>query len=193
MTTEQAGRASGRRQFLLIAAVFTVPLILAAWMYYFDNSLAPESATNKGDLLLPITNLNDELGQSDILNTDISQWLMVYPNTANCDRTCDDALLRLRQSRLMLGKDMRRIERVFLHGDSAPDTVALEQQHPGLITMYDKDLSLLLQGKRPTESLPGGIFLIDPLGNLVMYFPPNLDPKEMVGDIKHLLKLSHIG
>jgi hypothetical protein len=50
-----------------------------------------------------------------------------------------------------------------------------------------------LEQKRPKEQRPGGCYLIDPLGNLVMYFPPDLDPKEMVGDIKHLLRLSHIG
>jgi hypothetical protein len=41
--------------------------------------------------------------------------------------------------------------------------------------------------------MPGGVYLIDPLGNLVMYFPPDLDPKDAVRDIKHLLKLSNIG
>ena len=59
--------------------------------------------------------------------------------------------------------------------------------------MNDNDLSLLLERKRPAELHAGGCYLIDPLGNLVMYFPPGLDPKELVGDIKHLLKLSHIG
>ena len=193
MTAETTTSASGRRQFLLIAAVFAVPLMLAAWMYYFDSSLAPDSSTNKGELLLPIVNLNDELASSDIHNILSNQWLMLYVNTSDCGSACDDALVRLRQSRLMLGKDMGRIGRVFLHGDSAPDTVAIEQQHSGLITMTDKDLSLLLEEKRPAELRSGGLYLIDPLGNLVMYFPPDLDPKEMVGDIKHLLKLSHIG
>ena len=70
---------------------------------------------------------------------------------------------------------------------------ARRNQHAGLITMTDLSLARLLEEKRPAELLPGGSYLIDPLGNLVMYFPPNLDPKEMVGDIKHLLKLSHIG
>ena len=193
MTAEPAVSAAGRRQLLLIAAVFAVPLMLAAWMYYFDRSLAPDSGTNKGELLLPIVNLNAELASSDIHNNVSNQWLMLYVNTSDCGSACDKALVRLRQSRLMLGKDRGRIERVFLHGDSAPDTVAIEQQYSGLITMTDKDLNLLLEEKQPTELQPGGLYLIDPLGNLVMYFPPNLDPKEMVGDIKHLLKLSHIG
>ena len=193
MTAEPRKAALGRLQLLGIAAVFAVPLALAAWMYYFDSSLAPVSGTNKGALLLPIVSLSDELPQSEIHNIRSNQWLMLYANAYFCDEECDHALVRLRQSRLMLGKDMRRVERVFLHGDSLPDTVTLEEQHAGLITMTDKDLNVLLEKKRPAELQRGGCYLIDPLGNLVMYFPPDLDPKEMVGDIKHLLKLSHIG
>jgi hypothetical protein len=193
MTAEPKKAALGRLQLLGIAAVFAVPLALAAWMYYFDNSLAPGSGSNNGALLLPIVSLSDELARSEIHNIGSNQWLMLYANNDACDDQCDDALVRLRQTRLMLGKDMQRVKRVFLHGDSLPDTVTLEEQHAGLITMTDNDLNMLLEMKRPAELLPGGCYLIDPLGNLVMYFPPNLDPKEMVGDIKHLLKLSHIG
>ena len=193
MTAEPKKAALGRLQLLGIAAVFAVPLALAAWMYYFDNSLAPGSGSNNGALLLPIVSLSDELAQSEIHNIGSNQWLILYANNDACDDQCGDALVRLRQTRLMLGKDMQRVKRVFLHGDSLPDTVTLEEQHAGLITMTDNDLNMLLEMKRPSELQPGGCYLIDPLGNLVMYFPPNLDPKEMVGDIKHLLKLSHIG
>ena len=93
----------------------------------------------------------------------------------------------------MLGKDMNRVVRVFLHSESAPDTVFIEEQHTGLITTTDKGLGELLERKRPSEIPAGGCYLIDPLGNLVMYFSPELDPKDMVGDIDHLLRLSRIG
>ena len=193
MTTEQRKPAIGRLQLLSIAAVFIVPLALAAWLYYSDTSLVPDSGTNKGALLLPIVSLRDEIPVSKLHDIQSNQWLMLYPNAATCDAECHEALIRLRQSRLMLGKDMGRVSRVLLHGDSAPDTVDVDEQHAGLITISDKGLIRLLEQKRPKELKPGGCYLIDPLGNLVMYFPPDLDPKEMVGDIKHLLKLSHIG
>jgi hypothetical protein len=51
----------------------------------------------------------------------------------------------------------------------------------------------LLDRKRPEGLAPGGYFLIDPLGNLVMYFSPDTDPSAMVEDIKRLLKQSRIG
>jgi hypothetical protein len=120
-------------------------------------------------------------------------WLLLYSNPAYCDEICRRALHTLRQSRLMLGNEMGRLQRVFLHGDTVPDTVFLAEEHRGLITAQNSSLTGLLIEKRPANLPAGGYFLIDPLGNLVMYFRPDLEPAEMVDDIKHLLRLSRIG
>jgi hypothetical protein len=88
---------------------------------------------------------------------------------------------------------MGRLVQVFLHGESLPDTVFLADEHIGLITMRDFALSALLGDKKPAALSVGGYFLMDPLGNLVMYFEPEIDPSDMVEDIQRLLKLSRIG
>ena len=62
-----------------------------------------------------------------------------------------------------------------------------------LHAMSDAELAALLREKSPAASGSGGYFLVDPLGNLVMYFEPGIDPGDMVDDIKRLLKLSRIG
>jgi glutathione peroxidase-family protein len=59
--------------------------------------------------------------------------------------------------------------------------------------MRDDDLSKFLNNKKPAALTVGGYFLLDPLGNLVMYFQPEIDPSDMVEDIKRLLKFSQIG
>jgi hypothetical protein len=102
-------------------------------------------------------------------------------------------LYTLRQSRLMLGNDMRRLVRVFLRGELAPDRVFIEGRHPGLQVIVDPGFGDLLAARRPQRLPAGGFFLVDPLGNLVMYFPPDIDPGDMVDDIQHLLDLSRIG
>jgi hypothetical protein len=93
----------------------------------------------------------------------------------------------------MLGNEMNRVGRVFLHGATPVDTVFLQEQHAGLITITDTGLQELLARKRPEQLQAGGIFLLDPLGNLIMYFSPDINPGDMVDDIKHLLDLSRIG
>lgn len=189
--------AASRRQLIVVAALFLGPLLVAALMYYGNVSWLPVGRTNHGRLLEPIINLNASQGQQLLSGltdgeTD-NHWVLIYANDRECDKSCTEALHRLRQSRLMLGNEMSRMKRLFLHGTIAPDTLFLEQQHPGLITASDWRLDQLLNTKRPADLSAGGLYLVDPLGNLVMYFNAELAPGDMVDDIKHLLKLSRIG
>ncbi len=186
-------KGKGRLQLLLLAAIFLGPLALAAWMYFGAQGMAPEGRTNSGTLLQPIVNLADVVPESPLHGHNDEHWVLLYANPGACDEACEYALYALRQSRLMLGREMDRLVRVFLHGDTPPDTVWLADEHAGLITLRDGDLDAVLDVKTPAGLDAGGYYLIDPLGNLVMYFPPDIDPQAMVGDIKHLLELSRIG
>ena len=186
-------KGKGRVQLLLVAAVFIGPLALAAWLYFAGQDMTPESRTNSGALLEPIVNLGEWVPESPLLASGDGRWVLLYANEGACDEACEYALYTLRQSRLMLGKEMDRLLRVFLHGDTAPDTVLLAEEHAGLITIQDSDLRDLLDNKKPANLEAGGYYLVDPLGNLVLYFHPDIDPSAMVEDIKHLLELSRIG
>jgi hypothetical protein len=190
MSETKQGR--GRVQFLLIAAIFLGPLALAAWMY-FSSSLTPEGRTNHGTLLQPIVNLAEALPDSPLHEHNDGHWVLLYANDGACDEPCEYSLYTLRQSRLMLGREMDRLVRVFLHGDTPPDTVLLAEEHQGLVTLQDESLKALLDSATPADLAAGGYYLVDPLGNLVMYFRPDIDPQAMVEDIDHVLELSRIG
>ena len=187
----EAKATRGRAQFLLIALVFFGPLLFAAWLYYQGGSLQPTEKANHGTLLEPIVNLGDAVPGSAILEN--RAWLLLYANEGVCGEPCLEALYTLRQSRLMLGKEMDRLMRVFLHGEQGPDNLLIAEEHKGLITLQDEALQLVLDNKKPQALVDGGYYLIDPHGNLVMYFDPEINPREMVDDIKRLLKLSRIG
>ena len=189
--TEQLSRG-GRLQISIIALVFFGPLILATWMYT-TGRLTPADSTNSGALIEPVINIGEALPDSSALAMTEAPWRLVYMNEGTCDDDCTAALYRLRQVRLMLGNDMDRVDRLFLHGESLPDKVLLDEQHRGLITISDMGLGRLLQERRPKALLPGGIYLVDPLNNLIMYFSPDIEPGDMVDDLKHLLELSRIG
>ncbi|HEX7719624.1 MAG TPA: hypothetical protein VF389_07455 [Woeseiaceae bacterium] len=189
--------STGRRKLALVAAVFAVPLVFAIFLYFGGESLQPTARSNHGALLEPIVNvhesLNSSVRSSAFSDAAKDHWVLLYSNEQVCEEDCRDALYTLRQSRLMLGNDMSRLVRVFLHGESPPDTVFIEQQHAGLIALQDRELSRFLASRRPSQLAPGGYFLVDPLGNLVMYFPADIVPGRMVDDIEHLLELSRIG
>ena len=181
-----------RVQMLLIASVFFGPLVVATWMYY-SGAFLPEGRINHGELLEPVINIVADNPTSEIATLGDGYWLLLYANEQTCDQTCRDALYTMRQSRKMLGKEMDRLKRVFLHGESSPDTVFLADEHAGLIILRDEKLSAQLNNKTPAALSAGGYFLMDPLGNLVMYFAPDVNPSDMVTDIKRLLKFSRIG
>lgn len=182
----------GKLQLLLISLVFAVPLLLATAMYSFDL-WQPAGRTNHGVILQPIINLHDEVPASPLWSGESAQWLMIYASNENCADACREELLRLRQTRLMLANEMSRVSRIFLHGNSPPDRVFLDKYHAGLTTITDPELRQLLDAGLPRQLRSGGIFLVDPLGNLIMYFTPDVDPGDMVDDLKHLLDLSRIG
>ena len=186
-------RKSARLHLALIAAVFFGPLLVAAWLYYGGYFAESLGRSNHGALLEPIVNLGEELPESPLHELTDAGWVLLYDDASACAEACREALYTTRQSRKMLGREMDRMRRVFLHGSTPPDTVFLAAEHPGLITIDDASLSGLLDNKRPSELPAGGYYLIDPLGNLVLYFRPDIEPSDMVSDIKRLLKLSRIG
>lgn len=189
----ESRRHAGRLQLILIALVFFGPLALAAWLYYGGHFQADGERTNHGALLDPYMNLPGALPDSPLVALNEGHWLLLYMHTADCREQCREALYTQRQSYKMLGREMNRVRRIFLHGAGAPDTVFLSREHEGLAAIEDPVLAGLLADKRPDELPAGGYYLIDPLGNLVMYFRPDMDPSDMVDDIKHLLRLSSIG
>ena len=132
-----AEQPRGRLKLVFIALLFFGPLAAAALYYYAGGALHPEGRTNAGRLLQPIVNVEDDLGEgllgSLTEGRSDGHWLLIYANDGTCDAGCADALYRMRQSRLMLGRDMTRLIRVFLHGDEAPDKVLSDGEHEGLI------------------------------------------------------------
>ena len=193
MNTDNKPGKGARLQLILVALIFTVPIVAAMWMYFGDNGMRPEGTTNHGAVLDPVVNLRDELLEGPLLAELGDSWALIYLQTGACDDDCREALYKLRQSRLMLGNDMSRVVRVLLHGPEAPDTLFLDTEHAGLATVRDPAARQLLIDMRPPATAVDGYYLVDPLGNLVMYFPLDIVPRDLVDDLGHLLKLPRIG
>lgn len=185
-------RGRGRLQLALIALVFFGPLVVAAWMYA-TGGLTPAGRSNYGVLLEPVAGIAELAPESPVIAIADGYWVMLYASDGACGDDCSEALYRMRQTRQMLGRDRDRVRQVFLHGETAPDRVFAANELPGLITTSDTALAGMLAGRLPEGTMPGGIYLIDPLANLVLYFPPDLDPRHLVDDMQHLLRLSRIG
>ncbi len=194
----------GRRQLLLLAALFFVPLALAFWMYYGSGSWRPGGDVSKGDLIDPARPLPQlALPTLQGVPTDpgflTGKWTMLYVGDGLCDEHCRKALYLTRQSRIALNKDIDRVQRVFVVTDHCCDREFLASEHPDLLVVRAEDAASaqLLAPFPAYDGVPvgaaGRIYLVDPLGNLLMSYPPGAPDKALLTDVKKLLRLSHIG
>jgi hypothetical protein len=183
----RAGAA--RRKLLLIAAICVAPVVASYAFYY----LAPRKASVNYGVLLPTAPapaLEGTQGAgapfrlADLAGT----WVLLIDVAGRCDAQCARLLYASRQARTMQGKDRDRIVRVLLAGaDEGPDA-ALLTEHPDLVVAHVPDAE--------RAALPGGadaIYLIDPLGNLVLRYGADPDIKGISRDLTRLLKASSIG
>ncbi len=122
------------------------------------------------------------------------KWFLVMADGAECDARCERKIWQLRQLRTMQGKEMERVERVWLVDDRRQPAARLHEPYAGTWVVRHPDPALL--GALP---LPAGgqlrdhIWLVDPLGNLMMRYPPDADATRIRKDMTRLLKYSRIG
>jgi cytochrome oxidase Cu insertion factor (SCO1/SenC/PrrC family) len=193
--------ARSRKQFWILIGAFVAPLALAFVLYY-GIDIRPHGTTNKGDLIhpavtLPEVELPGVADQKLAANALRGKWSMVYIGDGACDARCREALTLMRQTRLALGDDMDRVQRVFLVSGHCCDQTYLEQEHSGLLLgrIDNSPGQTLLETFPDTAQAAslGRIYLVDPLGNLMMKYEPDAPQKGLLEDLKKLLKLSHIG
>jgi len=202
---EDLQQRRGRRQLLLLAALFFVPLAIAFWLYYGGSGWRPVGGTNKGDLVDPAVPLPEVAlvrpeGGTTATGFLRGKWTVAYLGDGACDERCRKALYLSRQTRIALNKDMDRVQRVFLATSPDIDARFIATEHPdlqlALVGADEGSQALLaafpaLDGIAPAAA--GRLYLIDPLGNLVLSYAASAPDKALLTDIKKLLKLSHIG
>jgi hypothetical protein len=171
-----------RNKAFLVALVCAAPLVLGTLAYVFD--WAPGASGNYGELLQP-----RPLSGAP-LDTLRGKWILVAFDAAACDAYCERKLYFMRQVRRAQGKEMGRVERLWIVTDGASPKAAL------LGALEDARIAPL-RDKAFLANFPGNavdhIYLIDPLGNLMLRFPRDPDPSKMLNDLKRLLKYSGAG
>jgi cytochrome oxidase Cu insertion factor (SCO1/SenC/PrrC family) len=189
--TQSGDRTRARLSFVGIVLLFALPLLLAIGLY--AGGWRPLARVNNGELVNPprdVSNLVTVIGAGgERLPADLltGQWSVVHVVEAACDQRCEDELYQTRQVWTALGKDASRVQRVLFSLDlAAPELAAdLRLEHPDLITAK-------LEGAAFGDGMDS-VWLVDPLGNLILRYPPGHPSRGLLKDIKRLLKLSKIG
>ncbi len=197
-------RAAGRKKLILIFALFAVPLLLATlWFHAVRMSSGSWGNTAKGQLITPAVPLDGvallENGEAFDIDGFRGKWTILYvPDALQCGESCSDDLFQIRQLRLALNHRMERVQRVvFLDQPNVPEQIQEAQLGLRVVTGTQAQRQAFLeQLSAPTQSLepiPNAIYLVDPLGNLMMRFGSDQLPDEVHKDLKRLLKASRIG
>jgi cytochrome oxidase Cu insertion factor (SCO1/SenC/PrrC family) len=182
----------------LLGAIFFLPLILSFYMYY-GSAWRPAASTAHGELYqpakpLPQAELRDSKGQIAPIRLLTEKWTLVYVGGGACDDACKTALYFMRQTRLSLNNEMTRVNRVFLATAACCDNDFLDRDHPGLVSIdASGSEAAALVAAFPANDREHSLYVVDPLGNLVMRYDVRENPKGVLDDLKKLLKLSHIG
>lgn len=198
-TPEQTRR--GRRMALLLFAVGFGPMIFATIMYY-TGWLNPGDHSNNGVLINPPVSVtgfnllganNRPLEERFGPEHESARWMLLV-SAGTCDSDCEQLLYLARQVNIALGKNASRMSRAAWL-EAVPES--LEQRWSAEYTAMER----LSQKDNARAVWPDGvdprneprILLVDPFGNVMMHYGKEHTGKQILGDLKHLLKLSQIG
>lgn len=167
-----------RNKLFWVAVVCTAPFILGTAAYLLRWT--PGTAANYGELLQPRPLAAPALAPLR------GRWVLVAFDAAACDAYCEQKLYFMRQVRRAQGEGAKRIERVWGVRDGGTP-------RPELLAAIEGTRLVQL----PAGEFPGNpadhIYLVDPLGNLMMRFPRDPDPSRMIKDLQRLMKYSRFG
>lgn len=196
---------SNRRAIIFLAflvVIFTGPLMVSYLMYNFRMFL-PETFSN-GHLILPPISLQTlplENSEGKVVSdkTLKGEWLILYVEPGRCDQTCLDTLYKMRQVRTRLGKNMQRVQRVLLTLNKSDPALSeyLNSLYNGTTHLQTTKTALskflIKLPSHNTAITDGYLYIVDPLGNVMMSYHPDQSSNDIYADLKRLLTASNIG
>ena len=204
--SRQLGFLSSKQALVLLGLMFMAPAFVA-WVMHnsSEQGWRPEGTTNRGVLVHPARPLILPAGMmiADGPANEYLQgmWTLLYIGDADCDAVCNENLYKMRQVRTAQNEHMRRVQQLYL----VLDEVVPESLQTLLDNEYKK-MAVTLVGADQAEQIAPyflidgvsmqaaeRVYIIDPLGNLMMFYPPDANPSGMLKDLKKLLKYSKIG
>ncbi len=190
-----------RLTIVVVVALFFVPLLLAAVITGLAPGWLPWGTTNHGTLIVPPRAITADdlspLGEGVAAPPQLlGKWTLVYLGVPPCEDICQQQLHKIRQVRLALGKDARRVQRLYLAGVGAPRRAldSVLEQYPGMgIAELPSRAQTAFSVDEDDSRSSSRIYIVDPMGYVMMYHSPELDGTALLKDVKRLLKASRIG
>lgn len=207
----------------VILVTIPLVIILSGTYFYsvISDPSRTLGTTSKGQLISPVLDvsvlqLTDDSGAPayktfEELTTNVSPeeyeprpWQLLYIGSASCDATCQERLYFLRQVHVRLGSESPRVQRAYVL--PGPQSATVDAATLDYLTKEQQDMrvlhadSALLQQVLGAEAQPGQqplnehyIYVMDPVGNIMLYFTPENDAEQILDDLDQLLDHSSLG
>ena len=177
---------TARKEFWMLLAMFILPIAFGTLFFYANPNYFSESTVNYGELVRPVIATDDTDIEIDGSASLQGIWTMAYVSS-HCDEACEKAVADMKTIRTLMNADMRRIQRMIIIKDNSTP----KSYDKGLVKARVASEKLTLSLKKYTEN---AIYLIDPIGNIMLYYEPqNIDIRLVIKDLKRLFKYSRIG
>ncbi len=201
MSDPLSNSVRNRKRLTLIAlmALFLSP-VLAAWLW------TPDTFRNRGELIDPpqplvnVPMISPDGSDVDLTNL-FGRWTYVFFVEAGCDESCKQLADAVERVRLSQGKNEKRVRLMVI--TLSPDALSSVDE---IRLIMPKTIVLGVNAAEKEQLLPqfmssgeasalqsGSVFLVDPMGNLMMSYPAKADPTDLRKDISRLLRASRIG
>lgn len=189
-------RGKPRYELWALIATCAFPVMLS-WLYYINPGLLPEQQVNYGELIepqrpMPSLNLHTLHGQEISLSSLKGTWTLVTLSGDTCDKICQQQIHDLRQIRLALGEDMYYVKRLLVLSNPYPadEFLDLIAEYPDMLVIAGNDTAFkefLSTFENPDAANSKGIYIIDPMGNLMMHYSSETKAKDILDDMERLL------
>jgi len=172
--------------------VFAASPVIASYFTYYV--IRPEARRNYGELVeqraLPAWTGTDLNGHEVPLASLQHQWLLISVADSACDEACQRHLYLQRQLREGLGKDKDKVDWVWLRtGGEVPEALKAGVSTATVLKVDPEPLAAWLQ-PQSGHALHEHLYVVDPMGNWMMRFPANAEPKKVKRDLERLIRAS---
>lgn len=196
--SEKEMQRKGRKVFMLMVIFFVVPIIVVILMYKFNWK---PTGASLGELVTPARLLDNptdlKSSEAATLTSQLwkDRWSIVYV-AGECQKDCLAKLHDMRQLHVSLYKDIARTQRVLI--TTTQNVAEIKHDYPDLIVINQPGTGVLnlseqfqINDENPMES--NRLYLVDPLGHLMMSYQPKVPLADIRKDITRLLRYSWAG
>ncbi|MBT8438730.1 MAG: SCO family protein [Gammaproteobacteria bacterium] len=202
ISVEQPEQSKKRNPYTpwFVVIAFVAPVVAAYALFFLG--ITPPAFSNKGELLNPIIDVesfaltdddNQSMSRDEITN---HKWHMVYFAGASCDDACNQILYNMRQINIAVGKNANRLRRLLVHlekpGQEFQALIAKEYPDAEHANANAATIAAALQ-EVGAEFRSNEVYIMDPLGNIMLRFTQDQPYKDLLHDLNKLFKVSQIG